>query len=178
MKQFMQDLDRCKDEKKIERGERMLWDRGMPGIPQEVTTQDGKWERINTHYVMRVLRSIEGEILDSTHPNLCWEQNIGLHDIVSQESMNRIEKNGQLMYGGKMFPGQVDAGYCLLCPYSSQNHRTLNNHVRLHFWISMVCGMPDCWFVSHSAESMWKHAAEHGLPTTEPIVQSKSGKKK
>ena len=77
-----------------------------------------------------------------------------------------------------MFQGQVDAGYCPLCLYSSQSHLMLNNHVRLHFLTSMVCGMADCWYVSHSAESMWKHAAEHGLATAEPIAQTKHGKKK
>ena len=178
VKQFMQDLYRCGDLDKIERGEKMLQDRGMPRIPQENTPLGAKRECIKACYVMRVLRSIEGEIVDSTHPHFGREQNIGLHDIVSQESMNWIEKNGQLMYGGKMFQGQVDAGYCPLCPYSSQSHWTFNNHVRLYFHTSMVCGMVDCWYVSHSAESMWKHAVEHGLATTEPIAQTKHSKKK
>ena len=129
VKQFVWELAGCGDPDKIERGEKMLRDRGMPRIPQENTKPGTKQERIKACYVMRVLRSIEGEIIDSTHPDFGWEQNIGLHDIVSQESMKQIEKNGQLMFGGKMFQGQVDAGYCPLCLYSSQNHQTLNNHV-------------------------------------------------
>ena len=140
----MQGLYGWGDEKKIERGERMLWDRGMLGIPQEVSKKDFKRERIKAHYVMRVQRSIEGEILDVTDPNYSWEHNIGLHDIVSLESMNRVEKNGQLVYGGKTFMGQVDARYYPLCLYSSQSHCTLNNHVRLHFQTTMVCRMADC----------------------------------
>ena len=100
----------------------MLWDRGMPGIPQDNTLPGAKQEWIKARYVMKVLRSIEGEIIDTTHPDFGWEQNIGLHDIVSQESMNHIKKNGQIMFSGKVLQGKVDAGYCPLCPYSSQNH--------------------------------------------------------
>ena len=90
--------------------------------------------------------------------------------------MNHIEKNRQIVFSGKVFQGKVDAGYCPLCLYSSQNHRTLYNHVQLHFRISMVCGMADCWYVSHSTEDIWKHVAGHSLATAEPI--NKHGKKK
>ena len=140
----------------------MLWDRGMPGIPQENTPKGERREHIKAHYVMKVLRSIKGEMIDATHPDFGREQNIGLHDIVSQGSMNRIEKNGQIMVGGKTLQGRVDYGYCPLCPYASQNHLMLNNHIWLHFHVSMVCRMADCWYVSHNADDMWKHAA--GLP--------------
>ena len=147
---------------KIQCGDKMLQDRGLPGIPQEIAPPGAKRERIKARYVMRVLQSIEGETIDSTHPNFCWEANIRLHNIVSQGSMNRKEMNRQVIFGGKVFQGKVDAGYCLLCPYSSRSHRTLNNHVQLHFRMSMVWGMADCWYVSHNAEDMWKHAAGHG----------------
>ena len=123
MKQFMQDLYGCVDEKKIERREKMLRDRRKPGIPEDVSVQDGKREHIKARYMMRVLRSIEGEILDLTRPDCGREQNIGLHDIVSLESMNWIKKNGQLVYGGKTFSRQVDAGYCPLCPYSCSRRK-------------------------------------------------------
>ena len=153
----------------------MLWDRGMPRI-QENTPKGEKWERIKACYVMKVLWSIKGEIIDATHFDHGREQNIGLHDIVSLGSMNPIEKNGRIMVSGKTLQGRADYGYCPLCLYASQNHRTLNNHIQLHFRISMVCGMLDCWYVSHNADDMWKHAAGHGLATTEPIT--KHAKKK
>ena len=178
MRQFLRDLVDCGDPEKIKHGEHMLQGRGMPGIPQENTPPGAKREHIKARYVMRILRSIEGECIDTTHPDFGRVQNIGLHDIVSPESMNRIEKNGQVIYRGQVFQKKVDTGYCPLCTYSSQNHQTLNNHVRLHFHMTMLCGMADCWYVSHSAEDMWKHAAGHGLATTEPIAQTKCGKKK
>ena len=151
----------------------------MPRIPQENTPQGTKQECIKACYVMRVFRSIEGEIIDMTHPDFGWVQNIGLHDIVSPESISCVEKNGQMMYRGQVFLKKVDAGYCPLCTYSSQNHQMLNNHVRLHFCITMMCGMADCWYISHNAEDMWKHVAGHSLAIAEPIAQIKQrGKKK
>ena len=84
--------------------------------------------------------------------------------------MRKVERSGQTMVREKSIKGSVDYGYCPLCPYASQNHRTLNNHVWLHFRLSMACGMPDCWYVTHSAESMWKHATKHRLHTGEPIT--------
>ena len=84
--------------------------------------------------------------------------------------MKKVERSGQVMVWGKSIKGSIDYGYCPLCPYASHNHRTLNNHVRLHFRVSMACGMPNCWYVTHSADSMWKHAASHGIHTAEPIT--------
>ena len=178
VRQFLRDLKDCGDPENIKHGEHMLWDHGLPGIPQENTPTGTKQERIKAHYVMHVLRSIEGEVIDTTHPDFGRVQNIGLHDIVSPESMNHVEKNRQVIYGGQVFQKKVDAGYCPLCTYSSQNHQMLNNHIRLHFCIMMFCGMADCWYISHSAEDMWKHAAGHSLATTEPIAQAKLSKKK
>ena len=171
VKQFLWDLEGCGDLEKVKQGDKMLRDRGMLRIPEDSTPKGGKWERIMAHYVMKVLHSIKGEIIDATHPHFGWKANIGLHDIVSQGSMNHIEKSGQIMIGGKSIQGRVDYGYCPLCPYASQIHRTLNNHVWLHFRVSMACRMVDCWYVSHNAEDMWKHAAGHGLATAEPIAQ-------
>ena len=129
---------------------------------------------------MHVFRSIKGEVISTTHPDFGRVQNIGLHDVVSPESMSQVEKNRQMMYGGQVFSKKLDAGYCPLHAYSSQSHLTLSNHVHLHFCITMMCGMVDCWYISHNAEDMWKHVASHGLATAKPIAQIKQrgGKKK
>ena len=127
--------------------------------------------------MMKVLQSIEGETIDTKHPDYGRDQNIGLYDIVSLASMRKVERSGQITVRGKSIKGSVDYGYCPLCPYASQNHRTLNNHVRLHFHLSMACGMPNCWYVTHSADSMWKHAAKHGLHTAEPVAINPPKKK-
>ena len=60
-RQFFQELQACKDWGVVEQGEVVLWDRGMIGIPQE----SGKSGPIKAHYVIGVLRSAEGQIIDA-----------------------------------------------------------------------------------------------------------------
>ena len=169
VRQFIKELEGCLDAEKRLLADKTLWEKGMPGIPQE-NIKGGKWELIKASYVMKVLWSIEGETIDCKHPDYGRDQNIGLYEIVSPASMRKVERSGQTTVWGKSIKGSVDYRYCSLCPYASQNHRTLNNHARLHFWLSMACGMLDCWYVTHSAESMWKHATKHGLHTAEPVA--------
>ena len=160
VRQFLRDLVDCGDPEKIKHREHMLWDRGMPGIPQENTPPGAKQECIKACYVMRILRSIEGEIIHMTHPDFSQVQNIGLHDIVSPESMNRIEKNGQIIYRGQVFQKKVDTGYCPLCMYSSQNHQTLNNHVLPSFPLRQCCAewqtVGTSAIVPRTCGSMWR----------------------
>ena len=168
--QFIKELEGCPDADKRCQADKTLRDKGMPGIPQENIPKGGKWELIKARYVMKVLWSMEGEIIDAKHPDYGRDQNIGLFDIVSPASMKKVERSGQMTVRGRSIKGSMDYKYCPLCPYASQNHWTLNNHVRLHFRVTMACGMPNCWYVSHSAESMWKHTASHRLHTAEPIA--------
>ena len=176
VRQFVKELEGCPDPEKRRQADKTLQEKGMPGILEENTLEGGKWELIKAHYVMKVLQSVEGETIDAKHPN-GRDQNIGLYDIVSPASMRKVERSGQVMDWGKSIKGSVDNRYCPLCLYASQNHRTLNNHVWLHFRVSRACGMPDCWYVTHSADSMWKHAAKHGLHTAEPMAINPTKKK-
>ena len=105
----------------------------MPRIPQENAAKGGKRELIKARYVMKVLRSIKEETIATKHPDYGSDQNIGLYDIVSPASMRKVERSGQIMVQEKSIKGSVVYGYCPLCPYASQNHQNLNNHVRLHF---------------------------------------------
>ena len=175
--QFTKELEGCPDAKKRCLADKTLWEKGMPRIPQETTMKGGKRELIKAHYVMKVLRSVKGETIDSKHPDYGRDQNIELYDIVSPASMREVERSGQITVRGKSIKGSVDYGYCPLCPYASQNHRTLNNHVRLHFHLSMVCRMPNCWYITHTVDSMWKHAAKHGLHTAKPVTVNPSKKR-
>ena len=169
VRQFVEELEGCPDAEKRCLANKTLRDKDMLGIPQE-NIKGGKQELIKACYMMKVLWSIEGETIDCKHPDYGRDQNTGLYDIVSLASMRKVERSGQTTVRGKSIKGSVDYGYCPLCPYAFQNHQTLNNHVWLHFRLSMACGMLDCWYVTHSAESMWKHAAKHGLHTAEPIA--------
>ena len=133
----------------------------MLGIPQE----SGKSGPIKARYIIRVLRSVEGHIIDARDSDYGHDWNIGLYDIMSATSTKKVEKHGQMLWKCRSVLGKVSYGYCLFCSYASTNHRTLNNHIRMHLRLSLACRMPDCWFITHSAESMWKHAATHKLQT-------------
>ena len=150
----------------MEQGKAVLRDKGMLGISQE----SGKSGPIKAWYVILVLRSVAGHIIDARDPEYGCDSNIGLYDIVSTASTKKVKKSGQLLWKGRLVSGKVSYGYCPFCSYASTNHRTLNNHIRMHLRLSLACGMPDCWFITHSAESMWKHAATHKLHTSEPIA--------
>ena len=165
-RQFFQELQACKNREMVEQGEAVLRDRGMLGIPQE----SGKSGPIKARYVIRVLRSVEGRIIDARDSDYGRDWNIGLYDIVSAASTKKVEKHGQMLWKGRSVLGKVSYGYCPFCSYASTNHQTLNNHIRMHLRLSLACRMPDCWFITHSAESMWKHAATHKLHTSEPIA--------
>ena len=127
--------------------------KGLPRIPHENKPLGAKQEHIKAHYVMHILRSIEGELIDTTHPNFGLVQYIGLHDIVSPESMNCIKQNGQVIYGGQVFQKKVDARYCPLCTYSSQNHQMLNNHVHVCQGITRIHRSLSRLRPSHKADS-------------------------
>ena len=168
-RQYYQDLKASKDPEAIEAGESILWEKGMMGIPQEMA----KAGPVKCRYVIYVLRSVEGQIIDARDSDYGRDWNIGLYDIVSPASTKKVEKSGSLVYRGRNVQGKVTHGYCPFCSYASTNHRTLNNHIRMHLRLTLACGMKDCWFVTHNSDLMWKHAAHHGLLTSEPIAVNK-----
>ena len=168
-RRYYQDLKASKDPEAIEAGDNVLQEKGMMGIPQE----SAKAGPIKCRYVIYVLRSVEGQIIDACDSDYGRDWNIGLYDIVSPASTKKVEKSGSLIYKGQVVQGKVAHGYCPFCSYASTNHRTLTNHIRMHLRLTLACGMKDCWFVTHNSELMWKHAAYHGLNTSEPIAVNK-----
>ena len=58
--QYYQDLKASKDPEVIEAGDNVLQEKGMMGIPQEST----KARPIKCRYVIYILRSVEGQIID------------------------------------------------------------------------------------------------------------------
>ena len=71
----------------------VLWDKDMLGIPQE----SGKSGPIKAGYVILVLWSVEGHIIDAHDPDYGRDWNIGLYDIVSAASTKKVQKSGQLL---------------------------------------------------------------------------------
>ena len=170
--QYFKDLKACKDWEVIEAGDNVLQEKGMMGIPQESV----KAGPIKCRYVIFVLRSVEGLIIDTRDSDYGQDWNIGLYDIVSPASIRKVEKSGSLIHKGRVVQGKVTYGYCPFCSYTSTNHRTLNNHIQMHLCLTFACGMKDCWFVTHNSDLMWKHAASHGLTISEPIATSSKKK--
>ena len=168
-RQYYQDLKASKDPEAIEAGNAVLQEKGMMGIPQE----SSKAGPIKCRYVIYILHSVEGQIIDVRDSDYGRDWNIGLYDIVSPASTQKVEKSGSLMYKGWVVQGKVMHGYCLFCSYALTNHRTLNNHIWMHLHLTLACGMKDCWFMTHNSDVMWKHAAYHGLHTSELIAVSK-----
>ena len=131
----------------------------MMGIPQEST----KAGPIKCRYVIFVLCSVEGQIINASDSDYGRDWNIGLYDIVSPASTRKVEKHCSLIYRGRVIRGEVTYGYCLFCSYASTNHQTLNNHIRMHLCLTLACTMKDCWFVTHSSEA---HVEACCLPWT------------
>ena len=165
-RQYFKDLKAGKDQEVIEVGDNVLREKGMMGIPQESV----KAGPIKCRYVIFVLRSVEGLIIDACDSDYGRDWNIGLYNIVSPASTRKVEKSSSLIHKGRVVQGKVTYGYCPFCSYASTNHRTLNNHIQMHLRLTLACGMKDCWFVTHSSDLMWKHAASHGLIISEPIA--------
>ena len=59
--QYYQDLKASKDPEAIEAGDSILWEKGMMGIPQEMA----KARPVKCRYVIFVLHSVEGQIIDA-----------------------------------------------------------------------------------------------------------------
>ena len=168
-RQYYQDLKVSNDPEAIEAGNIILQEKGIMGIPQEST----KAGPIKCWYVIYVLRSVEGQIIDARDSDYGRDWNIGLYNIISPASTRKVEKSGSLIYKGWVIQGKVTHRYCPFCSYASTNHSTLNNHIQMHLHLTLACRMKDCWFVTHNSDRMWKHAAYHGLNTSEPIAVNK-----
>ena len=141
--QFFKELQSSKNQEAIDQGDTVLQEKGMLGIPQESLSKETKKEPIKAWYVIWVLRSIKGQIIDAHDTDYGRDWNIGLYDIVSPASTKKVERGGQLAYWGRIVQGKVDYGYCQFCTYASQNHWTLNNHIRMHLHLTLACGMLD-----------------------------------
>ena len=100
--QYFQELQACKNRETVEQGEVVLRDRGMLGIPQE----SEKSGPIKARYVIRVLRSVEGHIIDACDSDYGLDWNIGLYDIVSAASTKKVEKHGQMLWKGHLVSGK------------------------------------------------------------------------
>ena len=113
-RQFFKDLKASKDQEAIEAGDNVLQEKGMIGIPQESL----KAGPIKCRYVIFILCSVKGLIIDAHDLDYGRDRNIGLYDIVSPASTRKVEKTSTLIYKGRVVQGKVTYGYCPFCSYT------------------------------------------------------------
>ena len=102
-RQYYQDLKASNDPEAIEAGNIVLREKGMMGIPQE----SAKAGPIKCRYVIYVLHSVEGQIIDARDSHYRRDWNIGLYNIISPASTRKVEKSGSLIYKGRVVQGKV-----------------------------------------------------------------------
>ena len=113
-------------------------------------------------YFIRCLQRSNGEMLDSWDDNYGDDQNIGLHDLVSQPSMQRLCTSWKVMVNNHRLSTPIDARFCPFCEYHSSCHKTLNNHIQIHLSLSLFCGIGGCFFATSNCKALIQHAiTEH-----------------
>ena len=70
-------------------------------------------------YFIRCLQRSNGDMLDSTDNNYRDDQNIGLHDLVSEPSMQCLCNSQKVMVNNCRLSTPIDAGFCPFCEYHS-----------------------------------------------------------
>ena len=101
-------------------------------------------------------------MLDSTDDNYRDDQNIGLHDLVSQLSMRCLCTSQKITVNKRRLSTPIDAGFCPFCEYHSSCHKTLNNHIWIHLSLSLFCGIGGCFFATSCCKALVQHAVmEH-----------------
>ena len=118
---------------------------------------------IEPKYFIRVIQKSTGEIMDRRDGEYGDDQNMGLHDLVSQMSMSRVTSTQNITVNGYTYQTQIDIGFCPFCPYHAECHKILNNHVRLHFWMPMFCRVPCCFYCTFNIKTMIPHAIQAHL---------------
>ena len=111
---------------------------------------------------IRVIQKGNGKTMDRRDPDHGDDQNIGLHDLVSQPSMRRTDTTQKVTVNGHSPTVTIDYRFCPFCAYYARCHRTLNNHVWIHLELSMFCGVGDCFYTTRDSKVMILHAiSEH-----------------
>ena len=113
---------------------------------------------IHPLYFIRCLQRSNGAMLDSTDDNYGDDQNIGLHDLVSQPSMRCLCTSRKVTVNNRRLTTPIDARYCPFCEYHSGCHKTLNNHIWIHLGLSLFCGIGGCFFTTSCCKALIQHA--------------------
>ena len=110
-------------------------------------------------YLIRVLKSSDGDILDASHLEFGSKQNLGLHGLVSAIATASVTRNKKRMFHDGWGDCHIEHGFCPLCSYSSGGHQALSNHIRAHLRLAMFCGWCYCKHRRHA--QTWACARNH-----------------
>ena len=98
---------------------------------------------------------------------------IGLYGLMEPYSIARITTmlSGVVGKDGKKL--STSKHYCSLCDYVVQNHPLINNHIRTHLHLSLLCTINGCFQIKHGCNNMWLHVTrEHDIPSGHAAVPS------
>ena len=115
---------------------------------------------IEPKYFIRVIQKKTGEVIDRQDGKHGEDQNIGLHDLVSQMSMRWANIKQNVTVNGCTYLTEINAGFCPFCNYHCSCHKTLNNHVWIHLWLPMFCKVGDCFYPTFNIKAMVLHVLE------------------
>ena len=145
----------CKDPAKLEKADKMLQHRVLPGVPDGLVGADGEKIRLYARYIMQVLQNRNGVVVDSHHADWGRDNNIGLYDIHSPLAMAKKEKSGTTRFEGEGPAGKggtrvlPDVSVCLrMFPDSQQSRPVTLPHdygMRISRTVGRCCIMlPPC----------------------------------
>ena len=105
---------------------------------------------------------------------------IGLYGLMEPYSIARITTMQSRVVGKDGKKKSTSKCCCLLCNYVVQNHPSINNHIRMHLCLSLLCTINGCFHIAHSCINMWAHVTkEHNIPSRHAVVPlSKKSKTK
>ena len=115
---------------------------------------------IKPKYFIRVIQKKTGEVIDWQDGKHGEDQNISLHDLVSQMSMRRVNIKQNVTVDGHTYLTEIDARFCPFCNYHCSCHKTLNNHVQIHLRLLMFCGAGDCFYLTFDIKARVPHILE------------------
>ena len=106
------------------------------------------------------------------------QQMLGVYGLVQPYSITRITTTQSSITKDSKKKSTMKC-YCTLCDYIVQNHPSVNNHMRTHLWLSLLCTIDGCFTIKHDCTDMWNHTNhEHGISASQLAVKMKGRCKK
>ena len=90
----------------------------------------------------------------------------GLYGLMELYFIVRITTTQSGVVGKDRKKKSTSKCYCLLCDYMVQNHPSINNHIRTHWHLSLLCTINGSFHIEHGCNDMWAHVTkEYNIPS-------------